>query len=457
MSTPQGTPVGRVADTRESDRALFGKIAWRLMPFLFVCYLIAQVDRMNVAFAKLEMLDALGFSETVYGLGAGIFFIGYVLFEVPSNMLLKRYGAHRWIARIMISWGAVSAGMMFVHTPMQFYVMRFLLGVAEAGFFPGVIYYLTDWFTREYRTKMTAIFMTAIAVAGVVVGPVSGAILHSLGGHRGIDGWQWLFLIEGVPSVLLGVLTLFWLPPSPERATFLSAAEKTRLAELVDGERVGVANVPFRQVLASSRVWILSGIYGCYGMSFFGFVFWLPTIIKSSGIKDPLSIGLLSAIPWAVAMVAMCIVAAYVDRRQNTRGVLMVLSLLAAIGWVASPFVTSSVVLSMAVLSLAMFGLMASLPVFWNLPTASWQGGAAAVAIAFITSLGNVPGFFSPYIVGWIKTLTQRMDDAMYMFAAVSLLGVVLLAILREPRGDQAAARTEGGNATSAGVPGKTA
>ncbi|VVE16602.1 MFS transporter [Pandoraea cepalis] len=418
--------------TQAAGTALFRKIAWRLMPFLFICYLVAQVDRMNVAFAKLEMLDQLGFSETVYGLGAGIFFIGYVLFEVPSNLLLKRFGAHRWIARIMISWGLISAGMMFVQTPTQFYVMRFLLGVAEAGFFPGVIYYLTDWFTREYRTRMTAIFMTAIAVAGVVVGPVSGAILHSLVNLHGIAGWQWLFLIEGVPSVVLGVITLFYLPPSPERATFLDAAEKRQLASLLSAERVGVDDAPAGRVLRAARVWILSGIYGCYGMSFFGFVFWLPTIIKSSGVTDPLSIGLLSAIPWAVAMVAMCLVAAFVDRRQNTRPVLMWLSLFAAIGWAASPSVAHSVPLSMLVLSLAMFGLMASLPVFWNLPTASYQGKAAALAIAFITSLGNVPGFFSPYIVGWIRTLTHRMDDAMYLFAAVSLLAVVLLALLSD-------------------------
>lgn len=428
---PEESIIGTLpSESRDASRALFGKIAWRLMPLLFVCYLIAQVDRMNVAFAKLQMLDQLGFSETVYGLGAGIFFIGYVLFEVPSNVLLRKYGAHRWIARIMISWGIVSACMMFVHTPMQFYIMRFLLGVAEAGFFPGVIFYLTSWFTREYRTKMTAIFMTAIAIAGVVVGPVSGAILHSMTGLSGIQGWQWLFLIEGVPSVLLGFATLFYLPPSPERSSWLSAAEKQHLSALIAGDRSTTSEVSAGRVLLSARVWILSGIYGCYGMSFFGFVFWLPTIIKSSGVKDPLSIGLLSAIPWAVATVAMFFVAAHVDRRQNTRGTLMLLSLLATLGWAASPFVVNSVALSMAVLSLAMFGLMASLPVFWNLPTASYQGTAAAVAIAFITSLGNVPGFFSPYIVGWIKTLTNRLDGAMYMFAAVSLLAVVLLAFV---------------------------
>ncbi|MFT0172602.1 MFS transporter [Paraburkholderia mimosarum] len=429
MSSTQSTSSSFSAAGADPGRLLFSKIAWRLMPFLFACYLVAQIDRMNVAFAKLEMLDNLGFSEAVYGVGAGVFFIGYFLFEVPSNLLLRRYGAHRWIARIMISWGAVSACMMFVQTPLQFYVMRFLLGVAEAGFFPGVIYYLTDWFTREYRARITAILMTAIAVSGVIVGPISGAILHSMGGHGGIAGWQWLFLLEGVPSVVLGVVTLFWLPPSPARATFLSQGEKQLLAARIAEERTTVDDVPVRSLLLSPRLWIFSALYASYGMSFFGFVFWLPTIIKSSGVKDPLSIGLLSAIPWAVAVIAMFMVAAWVDRRQNPRPALIVLSLLAAIGWVASPAVSGSVPLSLAVLSLAMFGLMASLPVFWNLPIAVWQGGASAIAIAIITSIGNLPGLFSPSIVGWTKTVTGRMDSAMYMFAAASLVGVILLAI----------------------------
>ena len=318
-----------------------------------------------------------------------MFFIGYVLFEVPSNMLLRRYGAHRWLARIMVSWGLVSAGMMFVQTPMQFYIMRFLLGMAEAGFFPGVIFYLTGWFTREHRGRMTAAFMTAIAVAGVVVGPVSGAVLHHFHELGGYAGWQWLFLIEGVPSVLLGLATLYCLPVSPERARWLTPQEAARLNALLQAEREGVDDTPVRQALRGARLWILSGIYACYGMSFFGFVFWLPTIIKSSGVADPLSIGLISAIPWGVAIVAMCGVGAYVDRRQNTRPVLMALSVAAAAGWAASPWVADSVSASMAVLSIAMFGLMASLPVFWNLPTAAYQGASAAVAIAVITSVGN--------------------------------------------------------------------
>ena len=307
------------ADTPDADRKLFRKAAWRLMPFLFVCYLFAQVDRMNIAFAKLDMLDDLGFSEAVYGLGAGVFFIGYVLFEVPSNMLLRRYGAHRWLARIMVSWGLVSAGMMFVQTPMQFYIMRFLLGMAEAGFFPGVIFYLTGWFTREHRGRMTAAFMTAIAVAGVVVGPVSGAVLHHFHELGGYAGWQWLFLIEGVPSVLLGLATLYCLPVSPERARWLTPQEAGRLNALLQAEREGVDDTPVRQALRGARLWILSGIYACYGMSFFGFVFWLPTIIKSSGVADPLSIGLISAIPWGVAIVAMW-ASAPMSTAARTRG-----------------------------------------------------------------------------------------------------------------------------------------
>jgi MFS family permease len=414
------------------ERALFGKIAWRLMPFLFACYLIAQIDRMNVSFAKLDMLQDLGFSETVYGLGAGIFFAGYVLFEVPSNMMLKRFGAHRWIGRIMISWGVLSAATLFVTTPTQFYVMRFLLGVAEAGFFPGIIFYLTQWFTTRYRTRMTAIFMTAIAVAGLLVGPVSGLILRTLPGWLGLHGWQWLFVIEGVPAVALGLASLFYLDATPQRARWLSAAEKHVLSEAIAAGQTHAADSRLSDVFRSPRVWLLSAIYGCYGMSFFGFVFWLPTIVKSAGVSNPLQIGLLTAIPWAVAVIAMMRIAGYVDRHRNTRPVLIALAVLAAIAWALSPLVLQNVALSMLVLTLAMFGLMASLPVFWNLPTAMFRGSASAAAIAMITSLGNLPGFFSPYIVGWIKQTTGSMNIAMMLFASVTLLGAVLLAMLRD-------------------------
>ncbi|MFM0153914.1 MFS transporter [Paraburkholderia sediminicola] len=414
------------------EQALFARIAWRLMPFLFSCYLIAQIDRMNVSFAKLDMLQDLGFSETVYGLGAGIFFAGYVLFEVPSNMMLKRFGAHRWIGRIMISWGLLSAATLFVATPTQFYIMRFLLGVAEAGFFPGIIFYLTQWFTTRYRTRMTAIFMTAIAVAGLLVGPASGLILHSLPGWLGLHGWQWLFLIEGVPAVALGVASLFYLDATPQRAKWLSAEEKLALSEALAAEQTGATDSRLADVFRSPRVWLLSAIYGCYGMSFFGFVFWLPTIVKSAGVDNPLQIGLLTAIPWSIAVLAMMWIASYVDRHRNTRPVLIVLAVLAAFAWALSPLVLHNVVLSMLVLTLAMFGLMASLPVFWNLPTTLFRGSAAAAAIAMITSLGNLPGFFSPYIVGWIKQTTGSMNLAMVLFAAVTLLGAVLLAVLRD-------------------------
>jgi MFS family permease len=432
MSTLPHTYASPPVAIEESQQALFKKIAWRLMPFLFICYLIAQVDRMNVSFAKLQMLDELKFSETIYGLAAGVFFIGYVLFEVPSNILLRKYGAHRWIARIMVSWGIVTVGMMFVTTPMQFYVMRFLLGVAEAGFFPGVIFYLTYWFPKAQRTKMTAIFMTAIALSGVIVGPISGAIMREMHQLHGLSGWQWLFMLEGAPAVILGICCLFYLPRDPQSSRWLTDNEKAMLAEVMAKETASSSDIPLREILKGSKVWLLSGIYGCYGVSFFGFVFWLPTIIKSIGLSDPLSIGLVSSIPWTVAVTAMFLVASYVDKRQNAAQVLIVLSLIASLGWVLSPLVDGNIVLSMTVLSLAMFGLMASLPVFWNLPTSAYHGTSAAAVIAIVTSLGNVPGFFSPYIVGWIKETTHSMSAAMYMFAALSLIGAVLLVIYRK-------------------------
>lgn len=301
--------------------------------------------------------------------------------------------------------------------------------------FPWRDYYLTYWFPKAQRARATAVFMTAIAVSGVLVGPISGWILQAMDGFEGLSGWQWLFVLEGLPAVLLGIACLFYLPASPATPRWLSQTEKDLLARTLAADVGDSARAPLREALKSSRSWLLSAIYGCYGVSFFGFVSWLPTIVKSAGVQSPLHIGLLTAIPWTVAVIAMFFVAAQVDRRQNTLPVLMALSILAAAGWVVSPAVSHSVGLSLAALSLAMFGLMASLPVFWNLPTSAYQGGTASIAIAIVTSLGNGPGFFSPYIVGWLKEVTRSMDAAMYLFATVTLLATALLAIYRKSYG----------------------
>jgi MFS family permease len=431
MPAPASAPV------HDPDAALFSKVARRLLPFLFVCYLIAQVDRMNVGFAKLTMLKDLGFSELVYGIGAGTFFIGYVLFEVPSNIALRKFGAPMWLGRIMITWGLLSIAMLFVRTPTSFYTLRFLIGVAEAGFFPGVIFYLTLWFPAARRTRMTAIFMSAIAVAGVVVGPVSGLILETLHDFGGLPGWQWLFIIEGAPAVVLGIITMRRLDAGPLSAKWLEPAERHRVAEIVAQDGPTTAHAPLSTVMTNGRVLALSLVYGCYGTSFFGFVFWLPTIIQSAGIASPLAIGILSTIPWLVGAATMLTLASRVSSLRNVGPLLIVLALISALGWAVSPAALVSMPLAMLCCSLAMAGTMGSLPVFWNMPTAMFTGTAAAAAIALISALGNIPGFLSPYLVGWIKTATGAFDIPMYVFAATMLLAAIVLSFLtRAPAHD---------------------
>jgi len=422
-------------DTARHDDALFARVARRIIPLLFVSYLIAQIDRMNVGFAKLTMLRDLGFSDLVYGLGAGTFFIGYVLCEVPSNLALRRFGAPMWLGRIMITWGVLSAAMLTVRSPNSFYVLRFLIGVAEAGFFPGVIYYLTLWFPAERRARMTALFMSAIALAGVVVGPVSGAILEKMQGFGGLRGWQWLFLIEGAPAVLLGLIVMRWLDKGPQSATWLTAGERARIAAVL-GHEEPAQPASWQSAVTNGRVLGLSLVYGCYGVSFFGFVFWLPTIIQSAGIASPLLIGILSTVPWLVGAVTMLTLATWARHGRDVGAVLILLALVAAIGWALSPAALVSLPLALAVCSLAMAGTMGSLPVFWNLPTAMFSGTAAAAAIALISALGNIPGFISPYLVGWIKTETGSFALPMYLFAGTMLLASVFLFFLTRTTSD---------------------
>jgi MFS family permease len=415
------------------DDAIFALITRQLIPFLFLCYLVAQVDRMNVGFAKLTMLKDLGFSDVVYGFGAGIFFIGYFLFEVPSNIALRRFGAPMWIGRIMVTWGILSVGMLFVRSEAAFYVLRFLIGAAEAGFFPGVIYYLTLWFPAQRRTRVIALFMSAIAVSGVVVGPVSGFVLQTMEDVGGLHGWQWLFLIEGLPAVVLGIVTMRRLPKTPNHAAWLDSDARARLAIIIqaDGPQGAAAHPPLWAALANARTLWLSLVYGCYGMSFFGFVFWLPTIIQSAGVAAPLAIGLLSTIPWLIGTAAMLVVSSRASRQSDVRPILIGLALAAAAGWAASPLLLGNLPLAMVTCSLALAGTMGSLPLFWELPTAMFRGTAAAAAIALISALGNLPGFLSPFLVGWIKQATGSFDLPMYMFAAAMLVAAVVLFLLR--------------------------
>ncbi len=280
-----------------AESRLYNRVTRRVIPLLFCCYVAAYLDRVNLGFAKLQMLNDLRFSETVYGLGAGIFFIGYFLFEIPSNIILHRIGARLWIARVMLTWAVVSAAMMFVTTPTVFYVLRFLLGVAEAGFFPGVILYLTYWYPSYRRARIIALFMTGIPVAGVIGGPISGWVLKVMTGAYGLAGWQWLFLIEALPSLILGAAVLAYLDDGIAGARWLAAEQKEVLARRITEDQQQVSSHSLREGLTNARVWLLSAIYFCLIAGLYGAAFWLPTLIKRTGVESPLAIGMLTVVP----------------------------------------------------------------------------------------------------------------------------------------------------------------
>ena len=425
--------------TADFEETTYRKVAWRLIPFLLLCYVVAYLDRVNVGFAKLQMLNDLKFSETIYGIGAGIFFIGYFIFEVPSNIILHRVGARVWIARIMITWGVLSACMMFVSSPASFYAIRFLLGVAEAGFFPGIILYLTYWYPAHRRARMVAMFMTAVAISGVVGGPLSGWILRDMAGVHGWAGWQWMFLVEGIPSVLIGIVVLFFLDDRIAHAKWLSAEERTMLEKNIAADNAHKVEESVGRVLTKGRVWQMALIYFLFVMGLYGISFWLPTIIKQTGVSDALTIGLLSAIPWGFAVVAMVLVARRSDRVGERRWHVAIPGFLGAVGFVLSAVWRDDTTLAMAALTLGTMGVMSSIPLFWSIPTAVLAGTGAAAGIALVNSLGNLAGFVSPYAVGWLKDATQSTNSGMYLLAAsVALGGIVTLlvpqSLVHEPR-----------------------
>ena len=421
----RASPEG-LATSDDFETATYNKVGWRLIPFLLLCYVVAYLDRVNVGFAKLQMLQDLKFSETVYGLGAGIFFIGYFLFEVPSNVILHRVGARVWIARIMITWGVISAGMMFVESATSFYIMRFLLGVAEAGFFPGIILYLTYWYPAARRARMIALFMSAIALSGVIGGPLSGWIMQRFAGVNGLAGWQWLFILEGLPSVAVGIATFFYLDDRIDHAKWLTSDEKALLKRNIVIENNDKHELSVRAVFGEPRVWLMSLIYFTFVMGLYGVSFWLPTIIKGTGVKDALQIGLLTAIPYGSAVVAMILVSRSADRMRERRWHIAVPALFGAVGLVLSAVWGQNTVLAMTALTLATMGILTTLPLFWSLPTSFLAGAGAAAGIALINSVGNLAGFVSPFLVGWLKDMTQSTNAGMYMLAASMVFGVLL-------------------------------
>ena len=409
------------------EKRAYSKVFWRLVPFLMLCYVIAYLDRVNVGFAKLQMAQDLGFSETVFGLGAGIFFLGYFFFEVPSNLLLHKVGARVWIARIMITWGILSGCFMFVESPTGFYVLRFLLGIAEAGFYPGVILYLTYWYPAHRRARIVAVFMSAIPVAGIFGNPLSGWIMDRFNGISSLHGWQWMFVIEAIPAVLIGIVVLLYLDNGIQKARWLSADEKALLQKAVDDDQAAGEKSPHSvmAVFRDARMWWMSAIYFAFVMGQYALTFWLPTLVKATGVSGNFSIGLLSAIPFACAIVAMNLFGRSADARRERRWHLIIPSLMGAIGFCAAASFTQNTVVSLVFLSIAAAGVLTCAPLFWSLPTAFLTGTAAAAGIAAINSIGNIAGFVSPYLIGYLKDLTGSTQIGMYVLSTVLVLGAV--------------------------------
>jgi MFS family permease len=418
-----------------SEDALYRKVARRVIPVLFVCYIAAYLDRVNVGFAKLQMqADVPQISDAVYGLGAGIFFLGYFIFEVPSNILLEKVGARFWIARIMVSWGIVSCLMIFVNSPWMFYGLRLLLGIAEAGFFPGVILYLTYWFPSRRRGEMTALFMLAVALTGVIGAPLSGWILHQFSGTTGLRGWQMLFLLEGIPSIVLGIFVPWLLANGVRSAQWLNEDEKRLLEQNLQAEEAHKMHLPLSGIFFNPLLILFAAIYFCSVMGLYGTGFWIPQLIKNTGVTDPLYLGLLTAIPYSFGAIAMVVLGRSSDRSGERRLHFALASFLGAIGIVISNLFRQNTLIAMVGLTIATLGILATLPLFWPMPTALLAGTSAAAGLAWINSLGNLAGFFGPSIVGWFADLTKRSDYGLYVVAAALVLGSILVLSFVSPK-----------------------
>lgn len=407
------------------------KVRWRLIPFLFVLYIVAYLDRVNVGFAAIDMNRDLGFSAAVYGMGSGLFFLTYTLLEVPSNLMLARFGARAWIARIMFTWGIASTAMIFVTGPASFYLLRLLLGAAEAGFFPGIILYLTHWFPARERGRAVGLFMTATAMAGVIGAPLSSALLQ-LDDALGLKGWQWLFLIEGLPAMLLAPVVLMKMTERPADATWLTADERDWLAREMAAEQAQTAHahVTLREALLSARLWLVSVPYLCIVIAFYGVSFWLPQIVQANSGLGSATVVLLSAIPYVSATVGLVAVGASSDRFAERRWHVAIPCLIGATGFVLTVMAPQTLAVSLATLSIAAFGIWGTLGPFWTLPTAFLRGTAAAGGIALVNSVGNVGGFVGPILVGWIRDSTGQFAPGLLTLAGILVLGAAIAVAL---------------------------
>jgi len=416
-------------DSEFGGGAVLARIRGRLLPFIFLLYIVAYLDRINVGFAALQMNRDLRLGDAAFGLGAGLFFLGYFLFEIPSNLILERMGARPWIARIMISWGAVAMAMAAVQGAASFYFLRFLLGVAEAGFFPGIILYLTYWFPAREQARSIALFMTASALPGVIGGPLSGALLATQG-TLGLSGWQWLFILEGLPAVLLGVAVLFYLPNGPQDATWLREEEGRWLVQSLarnHGRKLGL-----RHGLMGGRVWLLALLYFTIVTGLYGVTMWLPQIVKTLGAFDNFTVGVLSAVPFLAAAAAMVIVAQSSDRRGERRLHVALPAFTGAAGLILSARMHNPL-LALSALCVGAAGIWGAMGPFWSMPSEYLGGTAAAAGIALINSVGNLGGFAGPYLVGMVREATHSFTGGLLAMAA--MLGLAGCIALTMPQG----------------------
>jgi len=402
-------------------------VTWRLMPLLLVCYLFAHLDRINIGFAKMQMSQDLHLSDTVYGLGAGLFFIAYALFGVPSNLMLDRVGPRRWIACLMVVWGLLSTSMLLIESSSAFYLLRFALGAAEAGFFPGILVYLNRWYPAGRRAQVTALFAIAVPLAGVVGGPVSGAILAFMHDTGGLRGWQWMFLLEGAPVVLLGLVVLAVLPEHFERVSWLNEQQKATLRAQFGEEEQRKPVTSFGAIFASRALWLLVAVYCAVMLAVNTLAFWMPSLIHSAGVASDASVGLLSAVPYVAGCVFMLACGRSSDRHRERRWHLCVPLLMAAAGIAIAAIAPGQAVPVLAGLVLAGMGASAALPMFWQLPPAFLNARTQAAGIALISSLGSIASFFTPYFIGWVRDTTHSASLALYVLAVFIALGGLLV------------------------------
>jgi MFS family permease len=413
-----------VAPTLDS---VLGKASRRIVPLFVACFGMAYLDRVNISFAKLQMQSELGLSDAAYGLGASVFFISYLVFEIPSNIILARVGSRLWIARIMISWGIASALMMFVKTETWFYILRFLLGMFEAGFVPGAVYYFTQWFPAKQRGRINSYFFTSIALCGILGGPISGAIMKYADGVAGLHGWQWLFMLEGIPSVLLGFIVIVWLDDRVDDAKWLSAEEKKVLAASLQAEPRSGSTHSFRVALQQPSTYVFSVIYLGLAMGIYGILFWMPQLVKTAGTNDTFIIGLITMLPYLVALVGVTLIARNSDKTGERKWHLAGCALAGVVGYVMCGVFGNNTIMLVVGLSIAATGIIASFGLFWILPARVMTGVAAAGGLALINSVGQLGGVIGPYMVGLVKDATGSADAALYAIAGVCALSAVLI------------------------------